>query len=306
MLDAGRLDIIYQPGGRAREYAPLACNLAVGCSHGCRYCYGPSASHKGREAFMAGPVPVKNALERLERDARRLQEVGDDRTTLFSFLTDPFSADDWEAHDLTGEAVKIMAYHERPFTVLTKGAWEATVHLPLYAPRDSFATTLVFTDEADREHWEPGADPLALRWEVLADAISRGIDTWISLEPVIEPAQALAVVRRAADAGIGHVKIGPLNYHPHAESVDWRRFGRDLADVLTEIDIDYYLKHDMRPHMPQDFPVTTIDPPRGVEPPLTCAVCGAEVVMPSDPEGGLFAPEGPLRCSHDPTHEHGC
>ena len=29
--------IIYEPKGRAREYAPLACNLAVGCVHRCVY-----------------------------------------------------------------------------------------------------------------------------------------------------------------------------------------------------------------------------------------------------------------------------
>lgn len=43
------------------------------------------------------------------------------------------------------------------------------------------------------------------------------------------------------------------------------------------------------------------------DPPPTCAVCGAEVVMPTPPpEANLLEPNSRLRCSADPTHEHGC
>lgn len=30
---------IYKPAGKAREYAEWACNLFVGCSNDCSYCY---------------------------------------------------------------------------------------------------------------------------------------------------------------------------------------------------------------------------------------------------------------------------
>ena len=32
-------NLIYEPAGRAREYAALACNVYRGCEHGCIYCY---------------------------------------------------------------------------------------------------------------------------------------------------------------------------------------------------------------------------------------------------------------------------
>ena len=40
-LPAG-LEIIYQPRGRAREYADYAANLYRGCDGRCGYCYAPS------------------------------------------------------------------------------------------------------------------------------------------------------------------------------------------------------------------------------------------------------------------------
>jgi hypothetical protein len=43
------------------------------------------------------------------------------------------------------------------------------------------------------------------------------------------------------------------------------------------------------------------------DPPPTCAECGAEVVMTTPPPGAnLLEPNSRLRCSADPTHEHGC
>ena len=38
---------IYIPSGKAREYSPYACNLYLGCSHACEYCYTPDALRRG-------------------------------------------------------------------------------------------------------------------------------------------------------------------------------------------------------------------------------------------------------------------
>mgnify|MGYP001557876463 FL=1 len=32
------MSLIYEPAGRAREYAALACNVYRGCDHACVYC----------------------------------------------------------------------------------------------------------------------------------------------------------------------------------------------------------------------------------------------------------------------------
>lgn len=45
------MKVVYEPKGRAKEYADLAFNTYLSCPHGCRYCYAPSAMHKTRECF---------------------------------------------------------------------------------------------------------------------------------------------------------------------------------------------------------------------------------------------------------------
>ena len=40
------MGIIYEPSGKAREYAQLAANLYEGCDHRCTYCFGPKALRK--------------------------------------------------------------------------------------------------------------------------------------------------------------------------------------------------------------------------------------------------------------------
>ena len=47
------MSIIYEPRGKAREYAELAVNLYKGCSHACVYCYAPAATFCDREKFSS-------------------------------------------------------------------------------------------------------------------------------------------------------------------------------------------------------------------------------------------------------------
>ena len=40
------MKVIYEPKGRAKEYAELAVNLYNGCSHGCEYCYARKIANR--------------------------------------------------------------------------------------------------------------------------------------------------------------------------------------------------------------------------------------------------------------------
>ena len=66
------MNVIYEPKGRAKEYAPLACNLYMGCTHGCTYCYAPGCMHKTSQSWHGEAVPRKDVLSLFEKDVKKI------------------------------------------------------------------------------------------------------------------------------------------------------------------------------------------------------------------------------------------
>ena len=60
---------IYEPAGKAREYADLACNLYRGCVHGCKYCFAPAVLHMTADNFHARAQLRPGILEALAKEA---------------------------------------------------------------------------------------------------------------------------------------------------------------------------------------------------------------------------------------------
>ena len=85
------MKVIYEPRGRAREYALLACNLYGGvCPHRCSYCYVAGAMRKSRAQWEATPWYLrKDVIKWLEKDAERLS--GTDKRVLLCFHCDPYT-----------------------------------------------------------------------------------------------------------------------------------------------------------------------------------------------------------------------
>jgi len=236
--------VIYQPKGPAREYAPLAVNLGVGCSHGCKYCYGPRAAHVKTEIFRSG-IRVRNKiLEKLEKDASLLK--GDNREIFLSFLADPYCLEEMKL-GLTRQAIKILIANGLHFTVLTKGGIRAGRDFDLLAGYDKtrFGTTLVFNCQTDADYWEPYAASVSYRINTIEVARMRGIKTWVSLEPVIDPRQTLGLVKTLHPI-VDHWKVGKLNYMPTPEPVDWRAFRDEITALFNSVGADYYIKKNLR------------------------------------------------------------
>lgn len=219
--------IIYEPKGRAREYAPLACNLAVGCKHGCLYCYGPGATHRTREVWDQ-PVPAKDYLGRFRKDAERLE--GDEREILFSFSTDP--CQDEAAVARLAEVLDIAEVHRLRVEVLTKNPANAVPLFPILERNGwGLGTTVCFVSEALREEWEPNAPPIASRLSWLGAAKAAGIRTWASAEPPVDPEEALLAIEFLMPVA-DKIKIGKWNHDVRANRIDWRSF-YDRAAVLV-------------------------------------------------------------------------
>lgn len=240
-----KLQVIYEPAGRAREYAARAVNLYSGCDHGCLYCYAPLATHKTREGF--GVVSERMCiLRKLEADCALLSGA-DIEPVLLSFTCDPYSRFD-VAQCLTRKALQIFRKHNVPFQVLTKGGMRAARDFDLYGPRDVFASTLTFVDPAKSREWEPGAALPDDRFEAIRTAHDMGIRTWVSLEPVISPSESLQIID-LVEPYVDLFKVGTLNHHALGKTINWRAFGTDAVRKLKRYNKDYYIKDDLRAYM---------------------------------------------------------
>lgn len=239
--------MIYEPRGKAREYAPRAANHYSGCAHGCLYCYAPSALRRDRADFHAHPTWREGAIEQLDKDAAKLQAAGYTGSVLFCFTTDPYQPLDCTAK-LTRLGIKTLHAHGLSVEILTKGGRRAERDFDLLTPADRFATTLTFLDEADSLNWEPGAALPDDRIAAIERAKSLGLTTWASLEPVIDPVQSLEIIGRTADC-IDLFKVGKLNHHPLAATIDWADFARAAVALLEKLGKAYYIKDDLRKYL---------------------------------------------------------
>lgn len=237
------MSVIYEPSGRAREYAALATNVYIGCDHACRYCYAPGALQQSRSSFVF-PRLREGYLESLDKEAKKLANSGKPNPQiLLSFACDPYCAFE-EKHHITHQALEILKRHGLSFCVLTKGGSRAVSDLALYKPGDSFATTLTFTNAVLSAQWEPGAALPADRMATLQVFHQRGIETWVSLEPVIDPYESLNIIQETYDY-VDLYKVGKLNHHPLEEEIDWYDFKTRAIDLLEKLGKKYYIKQDL-------------------------------------------------------------
>ena len=238
--------IIYEPKGRAREYAALAANLYSGCQHGCKYCYAPKATFKDRVAFH-GNVGVRHGImAKFEADCRELRGSG--KQVLLSFTTDPYGPIDM-THKLTRRAVELLHDNGLFVEILTKGGMRAARDFDLLGSSDAFATTMTFLDEERSRQWEPEAALPEDRIQAIKMAHAKDIPTWVSLEPVIDPETSLEIIRRTYEY-VSLYKVGTLNYDARAKAINWADFGQRAIDLLESLGKAYYIKNDLREKIP--------------------------------------------------------
>lgn len=238
--------IIYETRGRAREYCELAANLYRGCSHGCIYCYAPSATYKTRENFTQACVR-QDVISKLEKDAILLEKQGEERPILLSFTTDPYQPLDTE-EELTRKAIEILHSHGLKVNILTKGGKRSERDFDLLSANpelSEYGVTLVFTDEKQRLEVEPFATSTAERIDSLRKAHELRIKTYVSLEPVWDSKQTLELIDLTHEF-VDLYKVGKLNYHPRQKETDWVEFKKDVINKLQSYKKDYLLKKELR------------------------------------------------------------
>ncbi|MCF8034683.1 MAG: hypothetical protein K9K66_04370 [Desulfarculaceae bacterium] len=243
------MSIIYQPGGRAREYAPWAANLYKGCPHGCKYpCYAATLSVKQRwfpsvAAFHAHPEAREGALEQFAREAASHARKGERLLVQLGFLTDPYQPLEKEL-GLTREAIQALKAPvpgdmfgpgvelQHNAQILTKAGELAMRDLELLAswPGNLFGISLTTLDSEKAARVEPFAALPRDRCASAAAAKMLGITTWCSLEPTYWPAESLKCME-AADEFIDCFAVGKLNHAKPPSPIDYRAYKGKVVEL---------------------------------------------------------------------------
>jgi DNA repair photolyase len=181
-------------------------------------------------------------LDKLRRDADTLKARGCTDEILLCFLCDPYAPG---LEHTTTTALHILAAAGLSATVLTKGGMRARQDFGIMQDAGfRFGTSLSWVLDTDRAKWEPFAASVQSRIDALTRAHDSGIRTWVSMEPVIDPEQACALVPLLADV-VDEWKIGKWNHDARAAAINWPAFRRDIVAELEAVGARYYLKRDL-------------------------------------------------------------
>jgi DNA repair photolyase len=242
------LKVIYEPAGRALEYAPLAVSAYRGCAHGCIYCFAPASTKRKREMFLV-PSARKDFLKNLESDLIKLSTAGDSREVLMSFTTDPYQpCEEW--FGLTRASLKLFNQYGIHYSILTKGGKRSMEDLNLISERPDlgrYATTLTLWKPEDAVKWEPQAAPWPERIMALKRARELGIRTWVSIEPVIDPAQSTYLIAESLPY-VDEYRIGTLNHMKKTVTdQEMINFVRSTKYTLSMMGKSFFFKKDAMP-----------------------------------------------------------
>ena len=257
---------IYKPSGRALEYSPdaLALNIYTGCPHRCFYCFAPTVLKQDREKFHTCVEPRKDIIDAVKRQLKRgyldykipyTDENGNkgtykSRTSLYNklihlcFTCDPYPTgyDSSATRAIIG-AIKASGNHVQ---ILTKGK-DAERDFDLLDSNDWFGVTYTggMNGIGCKNDYEPDAVPDCDRLMMLSKAKEKGINTWVSCEPVIDIAGISGII--VHQDFIDLYRIGKLNYHK--SDINWGDFGRECVRLCKKFNRNYYIKHDLRKEM---------------------------------------------------------
>lgn len=182
---------IYNPTGKAGEYARWACNLYVGCSNDCDYCYckqGVLGNVMGKPQATLKKCfrNQRNAFEvftkELEKCAGAIRKEGG---LFFSFTTDPCLP---ETIDLTMLCLMFATEMDVPCRILTKcAAWanDESVMDSLRTVKRKVAIGFTLTGMDSMEKG-PTVAPNEERIALMQRLHLEGFRTFASIEPVIE------------------------------------------------------------------------------------------------------------------------
>lgn len=237
---------IYEPKGKAQEYGEHALNLYSGCVHGCAYCYVPTILRKTPAFYHACAWSRAFDWQVVGKEIASLRG----KSLFLCFTCDPYPPDELKT-ELTRRVIRLCHENGVRVVILTKAGIMSERDFDLlseYPNLSDYGATLTFMNGIPSRRWEPKA---ALPWDRMSSlrrAHQLGIPTWVSLEPVIEPAESLEIIRTCHEF-VDVFKVGRWNHDVRANAIDWRSFGRQAVRLLEGYGKRYYIKKDLAAYL---------------------------------------------------------
>jgi DNA repair photolyase len=209
---------IYKPKGAAAEYGEYALNIYTGCPHGCYYCYVPAVLRCEKGKFHNHVEPRKDIVRETEKQIIKENITG--QTIHICFSCDPYPT----GYDtsVTREIIALLKKYGNHVQILTKG--DGRRDFDLLDGYDWYGVTL---DGGNIPRKGSSVADLKLQ---LKEAHDKGINTWVSFEPVLDCDNVLAMIPEVAEY-TNKIAIGKLN-HIRA-NIAWNDF-RDKAEQLSK------------------------------------------------------------------------
>jgi DNA repair photolyase len=190
-------------------------NPYFGCEHSCVYCYARYLlRYRPHDEPWGQFVDVKvNASEILIKEVRR-KKPG---SVFISSACDAYQPIESELK-LTRRIIEILADSPFQIKILTKGSLvRRDLHVLAKAHRRaSLGVTVTTVDERLRALIEPHASPSLERLDVIGEAASMGIETWVMAGPLMpfitDSVESLErLFTKIKEAGAGFIYVDKLN-----------------------------------------------------------------------------------------------
>lgn len=236
---------LYIPSGLALETARAvlelddvyACNVALGCSNGCEYCYGPLACKKSKEEWLKMRLPQEKPVDLVRKQfvkatlKKQPLASGASKGFFASFFTDPF-------HPLnTANTNSLVTFlvNQYPSRIATL----SKLGIPNNDARSVRpGISIVSLDEGFREVWEQHTASYSFRLHLLEMLEGTGQMGWASMEPyppsAIHKQPIQPLLERLKEVGCRLIVFGKWNYDKRASTEEARQEYADNVAVLTD------------------------------------------------------------------------
>ena len=237
------MNTIYETIGAAKEYCDYAVDIYTNCPHKCSYCYA-----KAKAERKHGDFSFKGMRNNILEETRKYLMAHKELSGKMIFLG--FSSDAFPVHeDISGtiKMIELLKEFGCKVMVCTKGCLTDDVKTAIELV-DSVGISLT-CDEAMASKYEENAASVSDRIALLKYAKSKGKETWISFEPVLEADFVYDTLKSDFMDYVDVVKLGKLNHMMisdltgnKADDIDWSVYVNTVVKICEERHINYKIK----------------------------------------------------------------